>query len=76
MMSVGDEKSFTPFDQRRQRILEGIARGETAMAEGRMLTNAEAHARMSKWLKHSKSTLPAIDPRHARINQRWSGGVR
>ena len=35
---------------RRLAVLEGIARGETALAEGRVATQAEATARMSRWL--------------------------
>jgi predicted transcriptional regulator len=31
--------------------LEGIARGEMAAAEGRVLTHAQAKERMSRWLK-------------------------
>jgi prevent-host-death family protein len=37
--------------QQRMAMLEGIARGEMAVAEGRVLSNAEAHARMARWLK-------------------------
>lgn len=33
------------------RILEGIARGETAIFENRTFTQAEAKEKMSKWLK-------------------------
>ena len=36
--------------QRRLAILEGIARGERAYAEGRTFTNAQARKRLSKWL--------------------------
>lgn len=41
------------YDQLQQRmsVLEGIARGEMAIAEGRVLTNAQAKDRMSRWLK-------------------------
>ncbi len=35
----------------RMKILEGIARGEAAIQEGRTLTNDEAKQRMSRWLK-------------------------
>lgn len=35
----------------RMAILEGIARGETAILENRILTQAEAKKKMSKWLK-------------------------
>ena len=43
---------FEDFEllQRRMRILEGIARGETAALEGRTLSHAEAQNKMSKWL--------------------------
>jgi prevent-host-death family protein len=37
--------------QQRMAILEGIARGEMAVAEGRTLTHAQARARMARWLK-------------------------
>jgi len=37
--------------QQRMAVLEGIARGEMAVAEGRMVTHAEARARMDRWLK-------------------------
>lgn len=41
------------FDElhRRLKLLEGIARGERAIDEGRVVTHAEAKARMSRWLK-------------------------
>jgi len=31
--------------------LEGIARGEMAVAEGRLLTHAQTKERLSRWLK-------------------------
>jgi prevent-host-death family protein len=37
--------------QQRMAVLEGIARGEMAVAEGRMVTHAEARTRMGRWLK-------------------------
>lgn len=37
--------------QQRMSILEGIARGEVAVAEGRVVTHAQAKARMARWLK-------------------------
>ncbi len=37
--------------QRRLGILEGIARGERAIDEGRTLTQAEAKKRMARWLR-------------------------
>lgn len=37
--------------QNRRLILKGIARGETAVREGRVLSHAEAKAKMSRWLK-------------------------
>jgi prevent-host-death family protein len=37
--------------QERMRLLEGIARGERAFDEGRVLTQAQARRRMSRWLK-------------------------
>ena len=36
--------------QRRVTILEGIARGERAVEEGRTLTQAEAKQRLARWL--------------------------
>lgn len=37
--------------QERMAILEGIARGEMAIADGRLVANAEAKARLGRWLK-------------------------
>jgi prevent-host-death family protein len=37
--------------QRRLSLLEGIARGEAAMEEGRVLSHAAAKKRMARWLK-------------------------
>jgi prevent-host-death family protein len=37
--------------QRRIRILEGIARGEKAIQEGRTLTQEQAKKRMKRWLR-------------------------
>ena len=37
--------------QNRMHILEGIARGETAVLEKRTFTQSEAKEKMSKWLK-------------------------
>lgn len=37
--------------QERMKLLEGIARGEMAVAEGRTVTQAQAKARMARWLK-------------------------
>jgi prevent-host-death family protein len=37
--------------QRRMSLLEGIARGERALEEGRTLSHAEAEQRMARWLK-------------------------
>ncbi len=37
--------------KRRMGILEGIARGERAVEEGRVVTHAEARKRMARWLK-------------------------
>jgi prevent-host-death family protein len=36
---------------RRMALLEGIARGERAIEDGRTVTHAEAKRRMSRWLK-------------------------
>jgi prevent-host-death family protein len=37
--------------QQRMSLLEGIARGEKAVEEGRVMSHAQAKARMSRWLK-------------------------
>ncbi len=37
--------------QQRMTVLEGIARGEQAIAEGRVATHAQAKARLARWLK-------------------------
>ena len=37
--------------QQRMSLLEGIARGEKAVEEGRTLTHAQAKKRMKRWMK-------------------------
>lgn len=37
--------------QNRMEILDGLSRGETAIIENRIYTQAEAKDKMSKWLK-------------------------
>jgi len=37
--------------QQRMRLLEGIARGEKAVEEGRAFTHAQAKKRMKRWMK-------------------------
>ena len=37
--------------QRRMKLLEGIARGEKAIEEGRTVAHGEARRRLSRWLK-------------------------
>lgn len=37
--------------QRRMSLLEGIARGEKAIADGRTITHVRARQRMARWLK-------------------------
>ena len=37
--------------QKRIGLLEGIARGERAIEEGRVITHAKAKQRMTRWLK-------------------------
>ena len=37
--------------QAKVRLLEGIARGERALEEGRTLTHAQAKSKMARWLK-------------------------
>lgn len=37
--------------QQRMSILEGIARGEMAVADGRTMSHDQAKARLSRWLK-------------------------
>ena len=39
------------FEQRRMKILEGIARGERDIAEGRVYSHKEVKKKLSKWLK-------------------------
>lgn len=45
-----DVESFELM-QKRLHLLEGIARGEQAIAEGRAVTHAEAKRRMARWLR-------------------------
>jgi prevent-host-death family protein len=39
------------FMQRRMQILEGIAKGEKAIDEGKTLSHEQAQEKMEKWLK-------------------------
>ena len=45
-----DVETFETLQQR-MTLLEGIARGEKAVEEGRTVSNAEAKKRMARWLK-------------------------
>jgi prevent-host-death family protein len=45
-----DVESFELMQQR-MAVLEGIARGEMAVSEGRVVSHADAKARMGRWLK-------------------------
>ena len=45
-----DVESFENL-KRRIKLLEGIARGERAIEDGRTLSHEEAKSRMSRWLK-------------------------
>ena len=45
-----DVRSFELL-QSRMKLLEGIARGEKAIEEGRTVSHADAKKRMSRWLK-------------------------
>ena len=47
LVDVSDYESM----QNRLRILEGLARGETAILENRTLTHDEAKVKMNKWLR-------------------------
>jgi len=45
-----DVETFETLQQRMS-LLEGIARGERAIEQGRILSHAQASKRMSRWLK-------------------------
>ena len=45
-----DVESFENLKER-IKLLEGIARGERAVEDGRTVSHAEAKSRMSRWLK-------------------------
>ncbi len=45
-----DVESFERLQQR-MAVLEGIARGEMAVAEGRVVKHVEAKRRLGRWLK-------------------------
>ena len=47
LVDVDDFESM----QNRMNILEGIARGETAFEEGRVLSHEDAKDKLAKWLK-------------------------
>lgn len=39
------------LSQQRMAVLEGIARGEMAVADGRVASHAQAKTRLARWLK-------------------------
>jgi prevent-host-death family protein len=39
------------LSQRRMAVLEGVARGEMAIADGRVTSHTQAKARLARWLK-------------------------
>lgn len=45
-----DVETYERMEQR-MAILEGIARGEQAVAEGRVASHAQAKQRLARWLK-------------------------
>lgn len=45
-----DVETFESMEQR-MAVLEGIARGEQAVAEGRVASHAQARTRLARWLK-------------------------
>lgn len=45
-----DVESFEA-NAKRMKLLEGLARGEKAFSEGRILTNADAKEKLGRWLK-------------------------
>ena len=45
-----DVESFNS-NKKRMELLEGLARGEKAFSEGRILSNHEAKNKMHRWLK-------------------------
>lgn len=45
-----DVESYELFQQRME-VLEGVARGEMAIAEGRVVSHAQAKTRLARWLK-------------------------
>ena len=45
-----DVKSFEYLGKRTE-LLEGLARGEAAIQDGRVVSHGEAKKRMSRWLK-------------------------
>lgn len=47
---IVDVESFNK-DRERMRLLEGLARGEEAVRQGRVLSQKKAKQRLSKWLK-------------------------
>jgi len=45
-----EAKSYEAMRQRLQ-LLEGLARGEKAIAEGRVMTHSRAQKRLARWLQ-------------------------
>ena len=47
---LADDESYEQL-QAKMKLLEGIARGERAVDEGRTVSNAQAKQKMARWLK-------------------------
>ncbi len=51
-----EAKSYEAM-QKRLRLLEGLARGEKAVAEGRVVSHVRAKKRMARWLAPRRGNL-------------------
>jgi len=53
-MSDSEESRWVDEMVRRLEVLEGIARGERALVEGRVVSHAQARRRLKRWLAPSR----------------------
>ena len=49
-MRATSKRKATGLERKRPPVLEGIARGERAVQQGRVMSHAEAKKRLARWL--------------------------
>ena len=66
-----DVESFETMQQR-MKLLEGIARGERALEEGRTVSHEQAKERLSRWLKYFGPIRPSASWTKSPTTSHWT----